>query len=513
MRFEWTPAVTRAFQDAQIQARRLGAVAVEPAHLLHGLLVEAEGRAAALLAAAGLDPARASRALAEHPPSGPAHPAETALPFSPPARAALEEARRLTGDLEAADQTVPSEALLLALLRSDEPLRRSLESLGLDFARLEGGFRAAHRPALELDEPLCLAETIEEIDTARILDAAANRAREALRVVEDYCRFALDDAFLSGELKQLRHDLVGMLGALGLDPQQSLAARETLRDVGTGLSTVGEGQRDSLLSVVRANLKRLQEALRSLEEFGKLHGPERGQAVERLRYRSYTLERAILLGTDARQRLAEARLYVLLTGSQCTTALDWTIQEAAAGGAQVFQLREKELEDRALLERARQVRRWTRRAGALFLVNDRPDIARLAEADGVHLGQDDMPVKDARRILGPDALIGVSTHDIAQVRQAVLDGASYIGVGPTFPSGTKTFAEFPGLGFVRQALAETSLPAFVIGGVSLDTVGAAVATGARRVAVSAAIGRADEPRQVAMLLRQALAGAPLTQPG
>ena len=143
-------------------------------------------------------------------------------------------------------------------------------------------------------------------------------------------------------------------------------------------------------------------------------------------------------------------------------------------------------------------------AGALFLLNDRPDLARLAEADGVHLGQDDLPVKEARRILGPDALIGVSTHDLDQVRRAVLDGASYLGVGPTFPSGTKVFTEFAGLEFVRQVAAETSLPAFVIGGVNPDTVGAAVTAGARRVAVSEAVCASDDPRAAAAALVQAL---------
>ena len=113
----------------------------------------------------------------------------------------------------------------------------------------------------------------------------------------------------------------------------------------------------------------------------------------------------------------------------------------------------------------------------MFIVNDRPDVARLVDADGVHLGQDDMPVKEARRILGRDALIGVSTHTIEQVRQAVLDGASYLGVGPVFPSRTKKFSEFPGLDFVRAVAAETTLPAFVIGGVNLETIGAAVAAG------------------------------------
>jgi thiamine-phosphate pyrophosphorylase len=197
-------------------------------------------------------------------------------------------------------------------------------------------------------------------------------------------------------------------------------------------------------------------------------------------------------------------VYVLLTGSTCAAALDWTIREAADGGADIFQLREKGLSDRDLLDRARNVRRWTRETRTLFILNDRPDIARLVEADGVHLGQDDMSVREARRILGPGPLIGVSTHTPDQVRQAVLDGASYIGVGPTFPSTTKEFPELAGPEFVRQATTTTTLPAFVIGGVNLETIGPAVAAGARRVAVSAAVCAADEPGIAAARLRAAL---------
>ncbi len=186
--------------------------------------------------------------------------------------------------------------------------------------------------------------------------------------------------------------------------------------------------------------------------------------------------------------------------------MDWTIQEAAAGGADVFQLRENDLDDRELLQRARDVRRWTRQTGTLFILNDRPDIARLSEADGVHLGQNDMSVKDARIILGPDAIIGVSTHDIGQVRQAILDGATYLGVGPTFPSLTKQFEQISGLEFVRAALAETSLPAFVIGGINPTTIKLAVQAGAERIAVSSAIAAAQNPRSVAVALREALTG-------
>src|SRR5205814_192795 len=141
-----------------------------------------------------------------------------------------------------------------------------------------------------------------------------------------------------------------------------------------------------------------------------------------VRYRAYTLEAAVVPGASSRQRLQQVRLCVLLSSGQCKHSLEYTIREAAAGGAGMIQLREKGLPDCELLRRARAVREWTRRAGVLFIVNDRVDIARLVEADGVHLGQDDLPVSEARRILGPEPLIGVSTHTLAQVRQAVLDG-------------------------------------------------------------------------------------------
>lgn len=494
---DFTPAVTRALEEARLWAVRLGMAEVAPVHVLYALLSEEEGRAALLLAEAGLDRQRALPPIED---AVPAHPA-TGVSLSAASESILTVARQLADELSA-EGTLASEHLLLALLRRDESLRQHLESLGLAWTDVERAVARTDVPPLTLDEPLDLPQPHEQIAAGRILDANANRAREALRVIEDYCRFALDDALLSRQAKQLRHDLTETLEAL---PTKHLVeARDTPGDVGTSITTDLEQHRHSLTAVVQANLKRLQEALRSLEEYGKLASPALGRALEQLRYRVYTLEQALVVGAGARQRLADARLYVLLSGAGCTAALDWTIREAAAGGAQVFQLREKDLPDSALLERARQVRRWTREAGVLFIMNDRPDIARLAEADGVHVGQDELPVRDVRRIVGPEALIGISTHDLEQVRRAVLDGANYLGIGPTFPSGTKTFADFPGLDFVRRAATETSLPAFIIGGVTRDTINAAVAAGARRVAVSQAICRADDPRAAAAELRRAL---------
>jgi thiamine-phosphate pyrophosphorylase len=495
---ECTPAVERSLQAATERAHRRGAGTVESADLLVGLVAEEEGRAADLLRRAGAEPAAVRELLAVTPGGAP-----TAT--SPPLGEAVHRALKRAHE-RSTDNVVDSAQLLAALFAVDPVVSQVVEPLGLTPAALEALMPETAETPVPLDEPLQLLETTECIDTARILDANANRAREALRVVEDYCRFVLDDTFLSGELKRLRHDLTDALSQLSAEVL--LQARDTQGDVGTTISTAREGQRHSLDEVVQANLKRLQEALRSLEEYGKLHGGEIGAQIEQLRYRSYTLERALLLGADARRRLADARVYVLLTGSQCVAALDWTIRECAAGGVRVVQLREKQLNDRELLERARNVRRWTREAGVLFIMNDRPDIARLVEADGVHVGQDELPVREVRRIVGPDAIIGVSTHNLDQLRQAILDGASYVGVGPTFRSGTKDFADLAGLEYVRQAVAETSLPAFVIGGVTLQNIGQAIAAGARRVAVSAAICQADEPQLVAAELMRWLNKSP-----
>jgi len=499
MKPDLTLAVERALHYARRLARAAGSDGVQPAHWLHGLLAEEEGRAFALVVQAGLD----ADAYAHERPAPPADgDADAALPFTRAARIALSEASAWAKMQLSGEAAVSGDLLLIALLRADDPLRERLETMGLRLDRLEAAVLPEPGPPIPMEDEGPTLDATGQIDAFRILDACANRAREGLRVVEDYCRFVLDDAFLCRELKQLRHDLTQALS--GLPAPHLLEARETQSDVGVSLSTETEQTRSSLAAVAIANWKRLQEALRSLEEFGKTVGPDIGRAMDQLRYRSYTLERAGGIGASARDLLADVRLCLVVTGLQCVRSLQETIKEATAGGVGMIQLREKDLCDRELLERAREVRGWTREAGVLFIVNDRPDIARLADADGVHLGQDDVPVKEARRILGPDTLIGVSTHTIEQVRQAVLDGASYLGVGPTFPSRTKNFSEYPGLDFVRAVAAETTLPAFVIGGVNLETVGAAAAAGARRAAVSQVLCQAEDPRAAAEALVRAL---------
>ncbi|MCA9028859.1 MAG: thiamine phosphate synthase, partial [Planctomycetaceae bacterium] len=150
------------------------------------------------------------------------------------------------------------------------------------------------------------------------------------------------------------------------------------------------------------------------------------------------------------------------------------------------------------------VREWTAAAGALFIVNDRPDIAALSQADGVHLGHDDMTVREARQIIGAGALIGVSTHNIDQARQAVLVGADYLGVGPTFPSTTKQFTNFPGLTFIREVATEITRPWFAIGGITSENLPEVIDAGASRIAVSGAITSAGDASSAALVMRHTL---------
>jgi thiamine-phosphate pyrophosphorylase len=320
--------------------------------------------------------------------------------------------------------------------------------------------------------------------------------------VEEFVRFVWEDAHLVGLCKQLRHDLVTALGCV---PQGDLhTARDVLRDVGTGVTTATEYRRADLQCVVAANWSRVQQALRSLEEYAKVIAPQAAPQLEALRYRAYTVERAVTILSASVDQLASARLYVLVDGRSSLSEFRQLVEQLIQGGVDVLQLRDKTLPDRELLERARTLRAMTRGHNVLFIMNDRADLAALAHADGVHVGQQEIAVKDARVVVGLQALVGVSTHDLEQARQAVVDGANYLGCGPTFPSATKEFAEFPGLEFLRQVSREIRLPAFAIGGIGPDNIAQVCAAGFSRVAVNHSVVSAVDPAQTARRLKAAL---------
>ncbi|HEY2761631.1 MAG TPA: thiamine phosphate synthase, partial [Pirellulales bacterium] len=232
--------------------------------------------------------------------------------------------------------------------------------------------------------------------------------------------------------------------------------------------------------------------------------PSVAAALQGLRFRSYTLQRAIGITGESIERLAAARLYVLLDGRADETTFAALAESLVEAGVDMLQLRDKTLDDRQLLSRACRLRMITRGSKTQFIMNDRPDLAALSQADGVHVGQDELTVHDARQIVGPKSLIGVSTHSIEQARQAVVDGANYVGVGPTFPSGTKSFASFTGIELLRAVASEISLPAFAIGGITIENLPNVLETGIRRVAVTGAVVNAAEPNKAAAQLLKTL---------
>ncbi len=340
----------------------------------------------------------------------------------------------------------------------------------------------------------------------RIIDANANRAREALRLLEDLARFSLDDAALSKRAKSIRHGLTAALDSAIGSKSGLVAERDTPGDVGTEISVSSEGERASMESLASAAGSRLGEAMRAIEEVLKLESPAYAGAIEKLRYETYELERQLL------PRLARPdpfmRVCVLLTESLCTHHSWQRVAELAIeGGADGIQLREKALDDRELLLRARWLVERTRGTRVRVIINDRPDIAALAQADGVHLGQNDLAPAEARRIVGPHSLVGVSTSGVEQARRAFDDGADLIGVGPIFASTTKPKPGLGGAQLIRAIESEPTLagrPYLAISGIGAVQARELAREGCRGVAVSSSVCSAVEPDSAVRAILEAL---------
>lgn len=540
MDIELTAALKRAVQEASNWTLDDSGLFLHAPAVLLGLLVERECRAAMLLESHGIhaaaiqarwptlrqkqsiDGANCAHIDQESPD------ADLVPRFSPEMQAAVGIAQDWLDDLPR-PLTLATEHLLLGLVASAQEVGCWLQKQGFSAQQLRDeilrqyGLTATPlevEPTLPppdspqantLPQVLSSKEVVLEggsgnsrsetesrvvnTNVVRLLDASANRAREALRVLEDYVRFVLDDRHLTERLKLLRHGLTSTLAPISM--MDRLATRDTQTDVGTTVSTAAEQLRRDDREVLTANFTRLQESLRSLEEFGKIGNFLQSPLIEQLRYDAYTLHKAVYSTTDGLARLEGAKLYVLLDGRSDLDAFEKLVISLVEIGVDVIQLRDKTLGDRKLLDRAHRLRELTASSQTLFVVNDRPDLAVLARADGVHVGQEELSVRQVRQIVGPRMLVGVSTHGIEQARQAVLDGASYLGVGPIFPSGTKAFTEFPGLALARSVASEIRLPAFAIGGINAKNLAEVLATGIGRVAVSGAVVSAEDPARAA----------------
>jgi thiamine-phosphate pyrophosphorylase len=341
----------------------------------------------------------------------------------------------------------------------------------------------------------------KEIDQGiyRILDANLDRAAEGLRVVMDVARFSLDDSSSSEQLRQIRHSLLAHAGKIPRFNAVRLISRESESDVGQGLGHGSPGR--DLPGVFGANIHRAQEAVRSLEEFSRSFSPSAADGFSQCRYELYHLEKQLQPRVDAlgcREKM-DFDLYVV-TGPELSRSreLEEVVSAALRGGAGAIQLRAKHFNKRQLLTAARNLRRLTEDSGATFIINDHIDIALSCGADGVHLGQEDLPVPEARAIAGSGMLIGTSTHNVEEALQAEKEGAGYINVGPVFPTKTKDGVVNPvGCELIGKVLQQVNIPQTCMGGIHSGNVRQTIMAGAERIAVVSAVVAADDIEKAA----------------
>jgi thiamine-phosphate pyrophosphorylase len=328
----------------------------------------------------------------------------------------------------------------------------------------------------------------------RLVDASLNRTAEGLRYLEDISRFLLNDAEITRRLKSLRHEVV----ASEWEFQKSLIdARDAAGDVGAGIQTPDQEKPRDLLSSIVANARRVQEALRTIEEFSKvvsLSPSLTPKKLEQARFELYTIEKAILGRLLRKNRAENVRGVYVIIDTQSLNGREHVevTRQVIKGGARVIQLRDKTHDRGELLPIALEMKQTCQEGKALFFINDYTDLALAAKADGVHIGQTDLPVAVVRKLVPLDMLIGCSVYDVKQAIKARAEGADYVAVGAIYPTPTKE-SVVVGLEALRRVKAAVTLPVVAIGGITADNAEDVQAAGADAICVISAVLGARSP--------------------
>jgi thiamine-phosphate pyrophosphorylase len=334
----------------------------------------------------------------------------------------------------------------------------------------------------------------------RIIDANLNRSSEGLRVLEDIARFLLNDVELRQRLRTLRHDLAQETKSLSI---RLLSQRDSEHDVGQSLSSAERKLAmeitalQELMDLVKANAKRVQESLRVVEELAKL--PEispmlNSARFEQARFDLYTLERDLISRLSRRDKMERVvGLYVILDRQFLVGMNELDVAgQIIEGGARIIQLRDKQNKKRELLPVAQKLRELCSQADVLFIINDYLDIAMAVDADGIHVGQEDLPLPVIRRELPIDKVVGCSVTTLSQAKKAQAEGTDYIAVGSIFPTATKDGVTVVGVNMLKELKRTVSTPLIAIGGINQNNIGEVVSAGAYAVAViSAVLGEKD----------------------
>jgi len=338
----------------------------------------------------------------------------------------------------------------------------------------------------------------------RIIDANFNRAREAARLMEEYCRFCLNCEQLSARSKQLRHQICAAVAEL--DESLLLASRDADGDVGRDMQVSDQLERATLRDCFTAAAKRLTEALRTLTETTQTLDRPLARTFEQLRFVAYTLEKDITLSGLTAEKFSSVRLYVIITVEEGQT--DAQIHDLAraciAGGADCIQLRAKGIAQVRFLSLASDLVKLCRDANVISIINDRVDIATVAGADGVHLGQDDLPLAQARVIPVKPTIFGLSTHSPGQLKAAIAQRPDYVGLGPVFATATKPGAVPVGLGYISKGirlLSDSGIAHVAVGGITLENVDQVIKAGARAIALCSGVTDSSNPEEICRKLK------------
>ena len=339
---------------------------------------------------------------------------------------------------------------------------------------------------------------LEDLRIAQIIDANLDRAREGLRVLEDWARFALGRKDLVKSFKNFRQTL----GKNHLKVYKE--SRNLMNDTCAGLSHPEQFKRNEASSIISSNAARVQEALRVIEEFSRDHNQNLCKISSEIRYEIYNLE-IELLETQSnyllRKILNENDLYLITLDVE---NLFEKINNILEGGVKIIQLRFKQGKDSDNLKFAIKVRELCNKFDAILLINDRVDIALACKADGVHLGQDDMDIKSARNILGFSKIIGISANNALDIEKAIQDGCDYLGIGPVFATSTKKDKVPLGIDTLKSLSKDISIPWFAIGGIKQENISLLKENNIRKVAIITDLINSINPKEKAIMIINSL---------
>ncbi len=338
----------------------------------------------------------------------------------------------------------------------------------------------------------------EDFHIFQIIDANLDRAREGLRVIEDWARFGIGEEKFVERIKNFRQ----ILGKNHLEVYKQ--SRNYIEDQCKGMTHQEQIKRKTPEQIISSNAGRVQEALRVIEEFSRLHNHELSKIAAEIRYEIYTLE-IELLSLSKRKKLKailkENNLYVITDQKEDLLKI---IEDTLIAGVKIIQHRFKNGTDRDHLEQAIKIKNLCKKYNSLFIINDRVDIAIASNADGVHLGQDDLNLKTARKLLGYSKIIGMSANNEIDINNALKDGCDYIGIGPIFETSTKRDKKPLGIEKIKKLTKDLNIPWFAIGGVTTKNISDLKSYGFKKVALVSQLMNSEDPKEDAIMILKAL---------